>query len=763
MAHLPAGADAVGRGRGRRAHPPETWPDYASEIGRFTPLRPGGLLGQTFEIEVAAGTGGGRPLFTRGYVTITRLVTPDDPRRARGLFRRARGGHGPLRRERAAAVPPGGEPIVGFDLTTHRGHFMGCGHNRLVLYTPRRARHGSVRREPGTRCPGTSSAPTGWPGVTPSTRSGVRARWCAEHAAPTRASHRMSDDAFVIGGGPNGLAAAIRLARGGRSVTVLEAADAAGGAVRTEELTLPGFHHDTFSSVYPGRRRLAGVRRHAARATRPALGASRRLLRRIRCRTAAPSRSIAASTRPRPRSTLATPGDGERWRDFVAPCSAPSRRSAATMLGGFPPLGGPLRLARRRSGRSRPPASRACSPARRSRSAAGCSRGHGSRAWLYGSAGTATCRRRAPAARSRRPTSTCSATPSAGPARAGGAGRLTDALVGHLRELGGRDPHGRRGRARSSSRGGRVTGVASPDGERLPATHRDRRRHARTRCLRWRATPCAGATAQLLGRYRYGPATVKVDWALDGPIPWADAAVARRRDGPRRRRRGRAARHDRADRARAARRARSCCSASSRSPIRRALPRAGTRPGRTPMRRAAASTGRAELDRHVERIEAQVERFAPGFRERILARHVLAPADLERAQPQPRRRRRRRRQLPPAAGHLPARSGHLAVPHAAARPLPRQRGRVPGGRGSRRSGRPGGAGRTPRSPARSPARASARSSPTWRRRRLSDPLSVPGRRRAGAAPRAGSAAAGSGSCCPRTPSSRRRPSPVRRC
>jgi hypothetical protein len=58
---------------------PETWPDYASEIGRFTPLRAGGLPGQTFEIEVAVGTGSGRPMFTRGYVTITALVTPDDP------------------------------------------------------------------------------------------------------------------------------------------------------------------------------------------------------------------------------------------------------------------------------------------------------------------------------------------------------------------------------------------------------------------------------------------------------------------------------------------------------------------------------------------------------------------------------------------------------------------------------------------------------------------------------------------------------------
>jgi len=71
---------------------PETWPDYASELGRFTPLRAGGLAGQTFEIEVAAGA---------------------KPR----------------------AVPEGGEPVVGFDLTTHENHFMGAGHNRLILYT----------------------------------------------------------------------------------------------------------------------------------------------------------------------------------------------------------------------------------------------------------------------------------------------------------------------------------------------------------------------------------------------------------------------------------------------------------------------------------------------------------------------------------------------------------------------------------------------------------------------------------------------------
>jgi hypothetical protein len=113
---------------------PETWPDYASEIGRFTPLRPGGLLGQTFEIEVAAGTGAGLPVFTRGYVTVTRLVTPDDPDALAAYFAEVEEGLARYGDEEPRAVPEGGEPVVGFDLTTHEGHFMGAGHNRLLLY-----------------------------------------------------------------------------------------------------------------------------------------------------------------------------------------------------------------------------------------------------------------------------------------------------------------------------------------------------------------------------------------------------------------------------------------------------------------------------------------------------------------------------------------------------------------------------------------------------------------------------------------------------
>ncbi|MCB1246113.1 MAG: NAD(P)/FAD-dependent oxidoreductase, partial [Acidimicrobiia bacterium] len=58
-------------------------------------------------------------------------------------------------------------------------------------------------------------------------------------------------DAAVVGAGPNGLAAAVELARTGRSVLLLEAAGEIGGGTRTAELTLPGFHHDVCSAIHP--------------------------------------------------------------------------------------------------------------------------------------------------------------------------------------------------------------------------------------------------------------------------------------------------------------------------------------------------------------------------------------------------------------------------------------------------------------------------------------------------------------------------------
>src|SRR5690348_1598187 len=58
-------------------------------------------------------------------------------------------------------------------------------------------------------------------------------------------------DAVVVGSGPNGLAAAIALARAGRSARIIEAADTVGGGCRSAELTLPGFLHDVCSAVHP--------------------------------------------------------------------------------------------------------------------------------------------------------------------------------------------------------------------------------------------------------------------------------------------------------------------------------------------------------------------------------------------------------------------------------------------------------------------------------------------------------------------------------
>src|SRR3954451_3354042 len=78
-----------------------------------------------------------------------------------------------------------------------------------------------------------------------------RPRSARTGSASSACARSLARSAVVIGSGPNGLAAAITLARAGLDVVVHEAAERVGGGMRTEKLTLPGFHHDVCSAIHP--------------------------------------------------------------------------------------------------------------------------------------------------------------------------------------------------------------------------------------------------------------------------------------------------------------------------------------------------------------------------------------------------------------------------------------------------------------------------------------------------------------------------------
>jgi phytoene dehydrogenase-like protein len=441
------------------------------------------------------------------------------------------------------------------------------------------------------------------------------------------ARRRASDEAIVVGSGPNGLAAAITLAEAGRAVTVLERAGYVGGAVATDELTLPGFRHDTFSSVYPAAAASPvfarwPLERHGLRWVHPRYCYAHPL---PDGRAAVLSRDVeetAASL------DALSPGDGEAWRRFVTPYVEHFDAWRATMLAGFPPLTGPLKLlAAVRLGGMLEWARLLLIPAQ----ALGHElfRAEGARAWLYGAAAHGDVP----------PDAAGSAVAAAHlnvmghavgwPSPEGGAAGLAGALAGHLRALGGRT----RTNApvvRIATERGRVVGVELEDGERLPGSLvvADVTPHA---LLALAGDALDGRYAAALRRYRYGPATLKLDWALSGPVPWTAPAV---------------------------REAGTVHVGGSEAEMLDALaPHAGGLPERPVLlfgQQSIADPTRApagqhtawaythgpqeaewarEAERDVERVEAQIERFAPGFRDLILARHVQSPADLQQRNP----------------------------------------------------------------------------------------------------------------------------------
>jgi phytoene dehydrogenase-like protein len=433
----------------------------------------------------------------------------------------------------------------------------------------------------------------------------------------------VSPDAIVIGSGPNGLAAAIALARAGRSVTVLEAAAQPGGAVRTEELTLPGFHHDTFSSVYPAavaspvfaRMPLA---QHGLEWVHPRAAMAHPL---PDGDAAVLYRDLHATARTLDRRHAR---DGERWIEFATPYLNAFDAVRATMLSGFPPARGALQLLRTAGPRATAEFTRllsgsAVSLARR------LFQGEGSRAWLFGAAMHGDTQPRGAGSAVAAAYLNLLGHAVGWPSPRGGAGRLTDALVSYLDSLGGEIQTGARVE-RILTHSGRVNGVGVEAGQQItaPLVLAAVMPHALV-AMTGEALPAWYRRA--LSHYIYGPATVKVDWALNGPIPWL-AAEAR-------------------DAGTVHVGGNESDMLSSIADGAKGLPRrpflllgqqSVADPSRAPEgkhtawaythapRSVAAQLGG---EGHIEAIEQQIEGFAPGFRDRILARHVLGPADLE--------------------------------------------------------------------------------------------------------------------------------------
>jgi phytoene dehydrogenase-like protein len=431
----------------------------------------------------------------------------------------------------------------------------------------------------------------------------------------------MSARAVVIGAGPNGLAAAIRLAAAGVETTVLEAQPHPGGAVRTEELTLPGFRHDTFSSVYPAGAASPVFARlpladHGLEWVHPGVAMAHPL-----------DDGSAIGLHRDLEATVASleaqhPGDGGSWARFVAPYLRHFEAVRGTMLAGFPPVGGPLKLLTRAGPWPAAQfgllvATPAQTLARRLFS------GSGSRAWLLGAAahGDAPVAARGSALAAFYLNLLGHA--AGWPSPRGGAQALTDALVGHLRAVGGQVICDARVQ-RILTSGGRATGVTLSDGRRYDADA-------------VLADVMPGALVAMTGdalrgwyraglvRFRQGPATVKVDWALDGPIPWR---------APEARQAGTV--HVGGDEPSTI--AALAAHAPARSPFLLLGQQSIADPSRAPEGRHTAwaythapASRRAELSsqQSVQAIEEQVERFAPGFGQRILARHVLGPDELQ--------------------------------------------------------------------------------------------------------------------------------------
>jgi phytoene dehydrogenase-like protein len=435
-----------------------------------------------------------------------------------------------------------------------------------------------------------------------------------------------------VGAGHNGLVAANILADAGWGVLVVEQSDTPGGAVRTAEVAAPGFLSDLCSAFYPlgaASPVLAGLDLHRHGLTwRHAPTVLTHILPDDRSVTL--SRDLAETEKSLEQFA---PGDGESWRALHAQWEQVREPLLAALFRPFPPVVPALRLARALGVADGLRLARlGTMPVRRY--AEEQFRGEGARALLAGNALHADLA----------PDGAGSAVfgwllgmlaQDVGfPVPEGGAGRIVDALLARLAERGGRVVTGTPV-TEILVRDGRAHGIRTAGGDIALA---------RRAVLADVAAPplfldLVGSEhlpprfVEDLTRFEWDDATVKVDWALSGPIPWT-AEDARRAGTV----------HLDADLdGLTAYSAALTTGAVPANPFVLLGQLTTTDPSRSPagtesawaythVARGTVGTP-AAVREHVDRIEALTERHAPGFRDLVVGRYVQGPADFEQENP----------------------------------------------------------------------------------------------------------------------------------
>ncbi|PZS37058.1 MAG: FAD-dependent oxidoreductase [Pseudonocardiales bacterium] len=326
-------------------------------------------------------------------------------------------------------------------------------------------------------------------------------------------------DAVVIGAGHNGLVAANLLADAGWDVLVVEATDSPGGAIRSAEITAPGYLSDLCSAFYPLGAASPVIReldlgehglqwRHAPDVLAHVLPDDRCVvLSRDVDRTAASVESFA-------------PGDGAAWQAMYAEWQRLGPALLDTMLRPFPPVRGGLRTARALGVAGLLRGSRyAVMPVRRL--AAELFDGEGGRLLLAGNAGHTDLGPEAAGSGAFAWILAMLGQSVGFPVPVGGAGKIVDALVHRLRSRGGQVVCGQPVSS-VAIRGGRAVGVRLRSGESLAA------RHAVLADVPAPvlfgdlvgAESMPGRFLNDLRHFHWDHSTVKVDWALSAPVPW---------------------------------------------------------------------------------------------------------------------------------------------------------------------------------------------------------------------------------------------------